>query len=109
MKIICNDKEFYLEKGAVLQEALKSEKPDNAIAARYNNEVASLNHPMEQDGKVVFKVLIIFLYTFSSNNGTHKINVGLNSCIFFVIYFNQSIYAIFPPPYKTSKNPKVHS
>ena len=29
--------------------------------------------------------------------------------MFFVIYFNPSIYAIFPPPYKTNKNPKVHS
>ena len=54
MKVICNNKEFEFDKEIALKDLLISEIPENAIAARFNNEVASLNHPMHKDGKVVF-------------------------------------------------------
>ena len=54
MKVICNDKEFNFEDEIALKDLLASELPEDAIAARFNNEVVSLNHPMHKDGKVVF-------------------------------------------------------
>ena len=54
MKVICNEKEFYFENEIALKDLLASEMPEDAIAARFNNEVASLNHPMHKDGNVVF-------------------------------------------------------
>ena len=54
MKVICNNKEFNFENEIVLKELLADEISENAIAARFNNEVASLNHPMHKDGNVVF-------------------------------------------------------
>ena len=54
MKIICNNKEFEVQEGVALKDALASEVPNNAIAAVYNNVIASLNHPMNKDGNVYF-------------------------------------------------------
>ena len=54
MEIICNDKYFNVEEGIALQDALKEVMPKNAIAARYNNEIASLNQPINKEGKVEF-------------------------------------------------------
>ena len=54
MKVICNNKEFEFDGEIALKELLASEMPEDAIAARFNNEVASLNHPMHKDGEVVF-------------------------------------------------------
>ena len=53
MKVICNDKEFNFEDEIALKDLLASELPEDAIAARFNNEVVSLNHPMHNDGKVL--------------------------------------------------------
>ena len=44
MKVICNNKEFDVQPEIALKDVLASEMPENAIAARYNNEIASLNH-----------------------------------------------------------------
>jgi uridine kinase len=54
MKIVCNDKSFDVKEGIVLRDALSEIIPDDAIAARYNNEIASLNHPIDKDGKIEF-------------------------------------------------------
>ena len=54
MKVVCNNKEFEFNDEIALKDLLVSEMPEDAIAARFNNEVASLNHPMHKDGEVVF-------------------------------------------------------
>jgi uridine kinase len=54
MKIVCNDKSFDIKEGTALRDALSEIIPDDAIAARYNNEIASLNHPIDKDGKIEF-------------------------------------------------------
>ena len=54
MKIICNDKLFDIKEGISLREGLEEVMPKEAIAARYNNEIASLNQPINKDGKVEF-------------------------------------------------------
>ena len=52
MKIVCNDKAFEVSEGVALRDALKTVMPENAIAARYNNTIASLNQPIDKEGKV---------------------------------------------------------
>ena len=54
MRIVCNDKAFEVAEGVALRDALQEVMPENAIAARYNNEIASLNQPMNHEGKVEF-------------------------------------------------------
>ena len=54
MKIICDDKAFDIKEGVALRDGLSEIIPDNAIAAIYNNEIASLNQPVNKDGKVKF-------------------------------------------------------
>lgn len=54
MKIICNDREFDIEEGVTIKEGLKEVMPEDAIAARYNNKVASLNQPINMDGNIEF-------------------------------------------------------
>lgn len=54
MKIICNDKAFDVKEGIALRDALAEVMPKNAIAARYNNELASLNQPINREGKIQF-------------------------------------------------------
>ena len=54
MKIICKDKAFEIKEGVAIRDGLLEVMPENAIAARYNNEIASLNHPLKKDGKVEF-------------------------------------------------------
>ena len=56
MKIKYNGEEFYFENKISIQEAFK-EQLQNAgeiIAARYNNEVASLKHVIDKDGEISF-------------------------------------------------------
>ncbi len=54
MKITCNGKEFEIKDRIQIREALKDEMPENAIAAIYNNEVASLKHTIKRDGEIRF-------------------------------------------------------
>ena len=54
MRIICNDRDFEIKEGVALRDGLSEVIPKNAIAARYNNEIASLNSPIDKDGKVEF-------------------------------------------------------
>ena len=54
MRIICNDRDFEVKEGVTLREGLSEVIPEKAIAARYNNEIASLNQPVDKDGKVEF-------------------------------------------------------
>lgn len=54
MKIICNNKAYDVKEGILLREALSEEITPDAIAARYNNEIASLNQPVNKEGKVEF-------------------------------------------------------
>ena len=54
MRIICDDKAFEINEGIALRDGLQEVMPENAIAARYNNEIASLNQPINRDGKVEF-------------------------------------------------------
>ena len=58
MKIKCNGKEFDIEKGTEIRVALKDEIENcglkHVIAARYNNEVASLKHTIRKDGTIDF-------------------------------------------------------
>ena len=54
MKIICNDREFDIEEGVALKDGLREVMPKDAIAARYNNKIASLNQPIDADGKIEF-------------------------------------------------------
>ncbi len=54
MKIICNDRDFDVKEGIALRDALSEVIPQDAIAARYNNEIASLNQPVNKEGKVKF-------------------------------------------------------
>ena len=54
MKITCNGKEFNIKERVQIREALKEEMPENAIAAIYDNEVASLKHIIKRDGEIKF-------------------------------------------------------
>ena len=54
MKIICNGKTFDVDEGVALKDGLKEVIPENSIAAKYNNELASLNQPVNKDGVVEF-------------------------------------------------------
>ena len=58
MKIKCNGKDFEIEKGTEIRVALKDEIENcglkHVIAARYNNEVASLKHTIRKDGTIDF-------------------------------------------------------
>ena len=54
MKIICDDKAFDVKEGVALRDALSEIMPNDAIAARYNNEIASLNQPIDKEGKIEF-------------------------------------------------------
>ena len=54
MKITYKDREFEVEEGTPLRKALKEVMPKGTIAARFNNVLASLNHPITQDGNVEF-------------------------------------------------------
>ena len=54
MKIVCNDKAFDIKEGVSLRDGLLEVMPENAIAARFNNEIASLNQPIDKEGKVEF-------------------------------------------------------
>jgi len=54
MKITCNGKEFNIKERVQIREALKDEMPENAIAAIYDNEVASLKHIIKKDGEIKF-------------------------------------------------------
>lgn len=54
MKIVCDDKAFDVIEGVALRDALAEVIPDDAIAARYNNEIASLNQPIDKEGKIEF-------------------------------------------------------
>lgn len=52
MKIKLQDKEFEVEEGKSILEAF--EVPENAIASRYNNEIASLKQVINKDGEISF-------------------------------------------------------
>ena len=52
MKIKLKDEVFDIEKGKSIMEAIKV--PEDAIAAIYNNEVASLKQPIDKDGEIYF-------------------------------------------------------
>lgn len=54
MKLICENKEYDVKEGIALREALADVMPKDAIAARYNNEIASLNQPINKDGTIEF-------------------------------------------------------
>lgn len=54
MKLICENKEYDVKEGVALREALAEVMPKDAIAARYNNEIASLNQPINKDGTIEF-------------------------------------------------------
>lgn len=53
MQIIYNETIIDVKKGAMIKEVLSEEiLRTNAIAARFNNEIKSLNYKIEQDGKI---------------------------------------------------------
>lgn len=58
MRILFENEEFDIKEGITIKEALNSKikesNIENIIAARYNNEVASLNHPIRKDGTIKF-------------------------------------------------------
>ena len=54
MNIIVNNKSFKIEEGIALKDALSEVMPKGAIAAIYNNEIASLNQPIDKDGNIEF-------------------------------------------------------
>ena len=57
MKIVYKDKEYEVTEGMTLKEAFKDEIQNfdiDIIAARYNNEITSLNQPIKYNGKVDF-------------------------------------------------------
>ena len=58
MKITCNGKDFEIEEGLEIRQALNEEIAssglENVIAARYNNEVASLKHKIRKNGTIEF-------------------------------------------------------
>lgn len=58
MKIICDNTEFDIKEETSIKDALKTKIEEssikNIIAARFNNEVASLNHPIHKDGVIRF-------------------------------------------------------
>ncbi len=54
MKIVYDNKAYDVKEGIALRDALSDVVPKNAIAARYNNEISSLNGPIDKDGKIEF-------------------------------------------------------
>lgn len=55
MKIIFDHKEYEIEENKTIKEAFGSKMDsDDIIAARYNNQIASLNHPIRKDGNISF-------------------------------------------------------
>ena len=58
MNIKCNGKDFEIEEGLEIREALAEEIKNcglkGVIAARYNNEVASLKHKIKKHGTIDF-------------------------------------------------------
>ena len=58
MKITCNGNNYEIEEGAEIRHALAHEIENcglnDVIAARYNNEVASLKHLIKKDGTIEF-------------------------------------------------------
>ena len=54
MKIVCNNKAFDVKEGISLRDGLLEVMPENAIAARFNNEIVSLNSSINKEGKVEF-------------------------------------------------------
>lgn len=55
MKLICNDKEFEIDLGESIGEALKKEiekSNETIITCNFNNEIKSLNYKPEESGKV---------------------------------------------------------
>ncbi len=52
MIITCKQKQFQLNQGETLKEALKEEINDNIITCNFNNEIKSLNYKPKTDGKV---------------------------------------------------------
>ena len=58
MKITCNGKDYEVEEGLEIRQAFAEEIQNcgikNVIAARYNNEVASLKHKIKKDGTIEF-------------------------------------------------------
>lgn len=60
MKIMYEGQEYEINEGTTIREAFQdklSEINENIIAARYNNEVASLNHLIRKDGTISFITL----------------------------------------------------
>ena len=55
MKIIFDNKEYDIEENKTIKEAFQDKIfSDDIIAARYNNSIASLNHPIRKDGQISF-------------------------------------------------------
>ena len=54
MKIVCNEKTIEVDEGIAIKDGLSEFVPEKAIAARYNNEIASLNAPIDKDGNIEF-------------------------------------------------------
>ena len=55
MKIIFDNKEYDIEENKTIKEAFQDKiLSDDIIAARYNNSIASLNHPIRKDGQISF-------------------------------------------------------
>lgn len=52
MKLICNNKEFEINEGQSIKEALGDEITDSIITCNFNNEIKSLNYIPETSGKV---------------------------------------------------------
>ena len=55
MKLICNGKEFEVNEGTTIREALKSEieaSDNDIITCNFNNEIKSLDYKVEESGKV---------------------------------------------------------
>ena len=55
MKIIFENEEYEIKEGTTIKEAFADQiTSDEIIAAKYNNVIASLAHPMREDGEVSF-------------------------------------------------------
>ena len=53
MRIIFNHQEYEIPKNQSIQEAFGDQiNSDDIIAARYNNSIASLHHPIRKDGEI---------------------------------------------------------
>ena len=74
MKLICENKEYDVEEGIALKDALADVMPKDAIAARYNNEIASLNQPVNKNGTIERDELLEVLTLSLSEN--HGVNIS---------------------------------